>query len=78
MSRLEEIEWHRVVFYDSTSKFVGEHLKKAHNQQEHGVQRLEEHTTEVSATEMQMPRPERRVPQAQRKALIHGCPGAKP
>lgn len=61
--KMEETEWHRVVFYDRLAEIAGEYLKKGRSvyvegrlktrkwQDKDGV---EKYTTEIIATEMQM------------------------
>jgi single-strand DNA-binding protein len=61
--KVEETEWHRVVFYDRLAEIAGEYLKKGRSvyvegrlktrkwQDKDGV---DKYTTEVIATEMQM------------------------
>ena len=61
--RVEETEWHRVVFYDRMAEVVGEYLKKGRPIYVEGRLKTrkwqdkegkEQYTTEVVATEMQM------------------------
>jgi len=61
--KMEETEWHRVVFYDRLAEIAGEYLKKGRScyvegrlktrkwQDKDGV---EKYTTEIVATDMQM------------------------
>jgi single-strand DNA-binding protein len=61
--RMEETEWHRVVFFDRLAEIAGEYLKKGRSVYVEGRLRTrkwqdkdgkDQYTTEVMATEMQM------------------------
>jgi single-strand DNA-binding protein len=61
--RMEETEWHRVVFFDRLAEIAGEYLKKGRSVYVEGRLKTrkwqdkdgkDQYTTEVMATEMQM------------------------
>src|SRR6185312_11118296 len=61
--RMEETEWHRVVFYDRLAEIAGEYLKKGRSIYVEGRLKtrkwtdkdgVEKYTTEILANEMQM------------------------
>ena len=61
--RMEETEWHRVVFFDRLAEIAGEYLKKGRSVYVEGRLRTrkwqdkdgkDQYTTEVMATDMQM------------------------
>lgn len=61
--KVEETEWHRVVFYDRLAEVAGEYLKKGRSVYVEGrlktrkwtdKEGVERYTTEVVATDMQM------------------------